>query len=386
MAAASVPPQPESPSPEATTRPKANRVTQPRPEPLYRLLTKCPQEWLILVVRGGELHKIIHAVDGWEVNLEHQFFKLPAGRTREVSALRAASGYEFVGIPPFQGIFVYKFAWNKYWRVRANGAETPQYTVIAHDEDLIYITPFEAQYPLVYGGIDVISQDRAQNADESLIPITLTITVRVRMLQPKVALMTNTDWFGQVLTPNVQKAAKEFAGDKDYNWMIREARRGGSQQFARQFMSAGGGLNQFSRTILTNAGVEITDIGIADVQPNKAFEDALLAQAIAERTARTKIAEAEGLKQAKILEGEAEKAYQKLVGEGNAARIIAEAEANMQRIDKTSIHVAGGAGMTAAMLERWREIHGSGLITYVESGTQSNVGILVGTDGRPISS
>lgn len=362
-----------------TTPPQEEKVTR-RPEPKYELFTTCPQEWFIMVVRGEDLHRIIHSVDGWYVDKDFNFKE----GARTYTPLRALFGRELVGIPGIQGIYTYKFAWNKFWRETIDGAETPEYTVQAHEEQLVYITPFEAQYPLQFGGIEVLSskEDAAntQTKEEALIPITITITVRVRMIRPKIALMQNTDWFGQVLSPNIQKAVKDYMGDKYYDEVIRRARNGVSNDFADQFMRG-----EIPQLILNEAGVAIVSIGITDIKPNKQFEDALLAQAIAERAANAAVAKAEGEKKVKILQGQAEKEYAKLVGEGNAAKIIAEVEAEQKRIEQNILFATGGPGANAAMLEKWRLMAKSGLTTYVEGGSSATASILVGPNGRPIA-
>lgn len=363
-----------------------------KPKPLYdRWFTTCPQDWFIMVVRGEDLHKIIHSVKGWYVDEKFRFQpedRRDPNKTRYYTPLRVALGHEFVGIPGIQGIYVYKFAWNKYWRKSIKNPETgeveqiPEYTVKAHDEENVFITPFNSQYPLQYGGIEVLSSDRNKNDEEALIPITLTITVRLRMRKPQVALMENTDWFGQVLSPSIQKAAKEFSGNRFYDQMIKEAKEKVSGEFADTFMK--GGLGSVKANILKEAGVEITSIGITDIKPNEEFEKALLNQAIAEREAKAKIAKAEGDKRVRILAGEAEKEYERLVGEGKAARILAEAEADRERILKTVLTATGGPGPEAAKLERYREMRQAGLLSYSEGGGPSGATILVGADGKPL--
>ena len=302
--------------------------------------------------------------------------------------MRIFTGREFVGIPGIQGMFVYKFAWNKFWRKPApTGEEMPEYSVQAHEQENVYITPFEAQYPLMYGGIEVLDSQPTttqKNQKPALIPITFTITVRVRMLKPKIALMQNVDWFGQVLAPYIQKSVKEFAGKKNYDQIIRDDKGKVSKDFRNLFLPQGGSLNRIQKQILDDAGVEITDIEITDIKPNQVFEDALLAQAVAERTARAKIAEAEGAKQVKILAGEAEKEYLSLVGEGKAAATLAQIEADMARIEKTILKTAGGPGAAAAELEKWHKMQDSKLTAYFGGGSNATPSIIIGATGQPL--
>ena len=206
------------------------------------------------------------------------------------------------------------------------------------------------------------------------------------MRKPKIALMRNVDWFGQVLVPYIQKSIKEFAGKKNYDQIIQDEKGKVSREFKNLFISPGGSLNQIQRQIMEDAGVEITDIEITDIKPNEEFEAALLAQAVAERMARAKIAEAEGAKKVKILAGEAEKEYERLVGEGKAAATLAQADAELVRIQKTILSTTGGPGTAAAILEKWHQMRGSGLTTYVEGGSdRGSVGILVGANGKPLA-
>lgn len=348
--------------------------SRPRPEPLYTLFTTIPQDWFAVVVRGEDFHRVIHGIKGWYVDENGEFQREDPNNLDKqnlISPIRAMLGREFVGIPPIQGILVYKFAWNKFWRKEEGGNATPEYTVQAHDREEVYLTPFESQYPLIYSGIDVISTDRPDNQEEVLISIGVTVTVRVRIRNPRVALCTNTDWFGQVLTPNIQRAVKEFAGDKTYDWMIREAKSRGSKDFSEQFMSSSTDPDSFYNRILRDAGVEVVDIGITDIAPNKAYQDALDKQAEAERAAKATVVTAEGKKKARILEGQGDSEYEKLVGEGKKAAFEA---------------VASSIGrQNVPDYIKWEGLKGSKLTYYAESGVGNAAGIVIGLDGKPSS-
>src|SRR3989338_4419779 len=119
------------------------------PRPKYKFFTDCPQDWFILVVRGGDLYKVIHSVKGWYVDENHEFQLEDDVNKNFVTPFRELTGYQFVGIPPFQGMKVVKFAWNKHWRADPN---SPVYEVTAHAPELVYVFPFESQYPLKFPG------------------------------------------------------------------------------------------------------------------------------------------------------------------------------------------------------------------------------------------
>jgi len=361
-------------------------INEPRPEPLYRWFTSVPENWFVLVVRGGDLHKIIHGVDGWYVDENFEFKKedLDENRIDIVSPIRAMFGREFVGIPGIQGLYRYKFAWNRYWRkTDKEGNETPEYDVQAHDTEIIYFTPFESQYPLTFSGIEVRAKgenNKKENGDdfvpvtkseEALVPITVVITVRVRMIRPKIALMTNVDWLGGVLTPNLQKGIKNFVGEKTYDDLIRGSKSDITRELIVYIMGTEEVPSEFRQDVLKNAGVEIIDIGVTDIKPNQEFEKSFLDLAKAQRDALSGITKAEGKKREAELEGQ-----------GEAAKILAIAEAEKNRIEITTLLAAGGPGVNATTIEKWRQIHGSGVITYVEAGTSAS--ILVGTNGKPV--
>jgi len=353
--------------------------TGPRPNPSYMWFTSVPQKWFALIVRGGDLHRIIHGVKGWYVD-EFEFKKEDDIHKNIISLLRFLLGREFVGVPKIQGLYRYKFAWNKFWRKAEGDKETPEYDVQAHDPENIIFTPFESQYPLVFGGIEVSAKKRGTGAienteEEALIPVTFVITVRVRMIRPETALMTNVDWLGGVLVPNLQKGIKNFAGNKTYDELIRGGMGKMTEQLAEYMMGPDENHpSDFRKAVLRDAGVDIIDVGVTDIKPNEEFEKALLDLAKAQRDALAVIAKAEGDKKKSMLEGE-----------GEAAKILSIAEAEAERIRKTTLQVAGGPGANATTIEKWRQIHGSGLTTYMEAGAGVQASILVGPSGKPVN-
>ncbi len=334
------------------------------PRPRYQLFTDCPQDWFLVVVRGGDIHKIVHSVKGWRVNEEFEFVTEDATNKNLITPLRALTGYEFVGVPGFQGLKVIKFAWNKYWRTDEN---SPIYGVVAHDPQLVYVFPFESQYPLTYEGIDTVAQNRIKPEELSLVAVTFVVTVRVRMLRPRIALATNIDWFGGVLIPKLQGVLKDFAGEKSYDELIRGARKTVTQELEEFVMGTNQTPSKFREKILQTAGVDIIDFSLVDIKPNKAFEDAQNELASEQRKASGVIVTAEAAKQAKILEGEGLEAYEAAIGRGKATAIKAIREA---------------AGSDSETYFKWDGMKSSKLGTYAE-GT-SKASILVGPDGRPI--
>jgi regulator of protease activity HflC (stomatin/prohibitin superfamily) len=183
--------------------------------------------------------------------------------------------------------------------------------------------------------------------------------------------MLNYDWFGNVLTPNIQKAIKDFAGDKNYDDLITQSTGSVSDQFTQHIMGHAPA-STFRRDILTHGGVDIIDAGVTDIRPNEEFERALKELANAQIQAESTVVSAEARKRAAILDGE-----------GEAEKIKAIARAEEERLDRTTFRTAR-EGERATNLERWRHLSNSKLTTYFESGAPT--GILVGTDGKPISS
>ncbi len=356
---------------DATAAPKF--VDSPRPDPLYRWFTPVPQNWLALVVRGGDLVRVIHGVKDWYVDENFHFQPNKDGKEEIFSITRTALGLEFVGVPKLQGLHRYKFSWNKYWRT-ADGVElAPQ----AHEAEYIVFTPFDSQYPLVFSGIEVSAKDKNSDDEEALIPIGITVTIRIRMRRPEVALMTNTDWLGGVVTPSILRAIKNFVGEETYDSMVRGSKGGVEKKF-RAYIKG----QDVGTEILRDGGVEVIEISITDIKPNPEFEKALVDLAVAQRDAQKTITTAEAQKKATILKAEGEKRAAELQGEGEAAAIIAKAQADAERIRLTTLLVAGRAGGDASMIEKWRSISSSNITTMLEAGAQG--GILIGPDGKPL--
>jgi hypothetical protein len=354
----------------------------PKPRPEYMWITSVPQDWFALIVRGGDLHRIIHGVKGWYVDDSNIFRPEDTIHKNVISAFRAVSGREFVGIPRVQGLYVYKFAWNKYWRKKEGEKEIATYEIQAHDSENIIFTPFESQYPILYEGIEVISKGMDVASGAPLIPIGFEVTVRVRMTNPRQALMRNVDWFGNVLVPDIQTGIKNFAGEKTYEQLIKGSKEGVAAEFITYMMGSDDDPSPFRSNVFARAGVEIIDIGVTNIIPNKDYEEALVNLGKAQQDAQSEIAKAEGEKQSTILKAEAQKQADILTGQGEAAKILSIAEAESKRIDLTTLKVAGGYGDNATTIEKFRQIHGSGLTTYIEDGAKTSV--LVGTNGKPV--
>jgi regulator of protease activity HflC (stomatin/prohibitin superfamily) len=351
------------------TRDDAQLEGRPRPKPLYKWFTTCPTDWFIVVVRGEDIRKVIHSVKGWYVDENFEFQPEDRFHRNSITPERHYLGREFVGIPKIQGIYQYKFAWNKYWRSEEAGRAKPVYEIQAHKAEYVYITPFEAQYPLKFEGIEVIAKND-EDEDEVYVGVGFELTVRLRMRRPRIALMRNYDWFGQVLTPTIQRGIKDFVGDKTYDELIRASREGVAESLVQYLMGTDNDPSRFRQDLLRNGGVELIEIAITDIIPNQEFEKSLSVLA-------TKQRDAQGI----IVIAEANKRAAELEGEGEASKIRSIAAADEERIEKTVLAIAR-AGNAAVQLEKYRNLRGSGIVTLVEAGAQTPV--LVGADGKPI--
>ncbi len=352
------------------------QITEPNRTTLTRVFTEVPTDWFILVVRGGDAVKIIEAVKGWYADEDLIFRPETEDRRAKISPIRALLGYEFVGIPPFQRILAYQFTWNKYWRdTDKTGKQIAEYSIVPHDPHFIYMTPFWASYPLMFGGVEVKDEEveMGNKKKKPLIPITISINTRVRMIRPVTAIMSNTDWFGQVLTPTIQQALKEFAGTKTYENFVVDARDKLSEEFSKEFMSGNGRYHSFHDQILEDAGVEIVNIGITDIKGHEEYEKGLRDLAISKAQKEKKIVDAEGDKDAEIIRSE---------GSAKAMNNLSKAEA--RRLRKTTLATTGGPGAAAAGLEQFRYVRDSKLNTFVNNSGTTPTSILVGPNGRPI--
>ncbi len=325
--------------------------------PKYSLFTTCPQERFILIVRGEKLRRIIHNVRGWGVNEDFVFVKdtgdrQPIGFFDELC--QDQLGYHFVGVPPFQGMYRYKFSWSKY-QIDDGDAS---HSVIAHAPEIIYITPFESQYALPFKGIEMRGEVRDPDAKQPLIPIGFELTFRVRIVRPMIALMQNRgDWFGGALVPRLQAELKDFCGDFTYENMVREARKSISKDFTDYIIGKQGNVSDFRRLLEEQVGVDILHISISGITPNKEYEAANIRRAEAERDADVERTRAQAERDATITIAEGKKRELILLGEGESSRITAEKNA---------------AGENYKDLLRQRMVGGK-LTTLVEGGANTSL-------------
>lgn len=338
---------------KAISQQEENRI-----RPKYSFFTPCPQEHFILVVRGEKLRRIIHNVRDSGVNEDFVFVKnikdrQPIGFFDELC--QDQLGYHFVGVPPFQGMYQYKFTWYKY-QIQTGG--NASHGITAHEPEIIYITPIESQYALPFEGIEVRGEVRDKNAKEPLIPVGFELTFRVRIVRPMIALMQNRgDWFGGALVPRLQAELKDFCGTFTYEELVRDARNSVSKKFTEYIIGEQGNMSDFRKLLEEQVGVDILHISISGITPNKEYEAANIRRAEAERNADIARTQAEGEKDATIIIAEGKKQEAILLGEGESSRITAEKNA---------------AGEYYRDLLRQRMVGGK-LVTLVEGGANTSL-------------
>lgn len=362
-------------APQAVTIP----VGTTYPVNYNHVFVKCPESHMILVVRGGGLHKIIHEIDGWDHDDDFRFFNgtyLDENlRPRTLSLITGVArelGYHFVGIPPFQGIYQYPHEWIKFGRINP---DSPEMGLIPHRKELIFITPWEYQYGMEFKDMEVGGEKVKVGKEKKarLLSISFELSVRTRMVNPKQALMTNKDWFA-VLTAFMQTLLKNFVGTKSYGELITKAKA--KDKLSEEFFKY---VQENDQRIIDTVGVHVYEALILSVTPDKEYQKAIDQVAIEEEKARQLIVATDAQVTSK----------QKLADVGfyerqkEAEGIEAIAAADKRRIEQTTLVIAGAPGVTAAQVEKWRQIHGSGLATYVEAGAGAGV-VITPSPGQPV--
>lgn len=372
-------------------------VGKPKPDPLYTWFTTCPTDWLALLVKGEDLVNIVHSVIGYYADDNFEFQKENPNdpeKQNVVSLIRALTGREFVGIQPLHitGLYRYKSNWNKF-RTKQQGEDNiPVQVVQEHGEEIITFTPFVHQYPLVFPGVEVLGTDMEGNGEKPLIPITFIITIRVRMLRPRVALMQNVEWLGNVVTPEIRQFLKSWAPNYSYDELFggrskdsasqttgqkatTETRRNISREFREFFLGTplSSDKTKIERSaarckILAQAGVDLISIDVVDIVPNEEFEKALLEKATAYIKAEAGVITANGKRREREYEGQGEESFNAAVGRGKKSALEAIAEAIGR--DKMNDFI------------KWDSLGNSKITTYAEGGSKI-AGIIVGADGKP---
>lgn len=290
------------------------------------LFTECPQDKFMLVVRGGRLVKVIHEVPGWKVNDNFEFEELPAGERIIPYPWQGWFGLHFVGGIPFfnfQRIHNHEFSWNRYGQ-RQGQADAG---FINHDKETIFIEYFEFQYAMRFKDLEVGGDTSTQvsgtdKREGALIPITFEITLRTRMLRPRVAIMLNHDWLGGVLQPKIQQILLEFAGARGYEEIIRGSQTSdGVRDISRGFSEFVLNNKDFEKEVLDQVGVKLIDVGIIDVIPDEEYNQAILAVAKAEKAKEQQTIEAQGYQAAEMIKAATDRDATVMRAEGDAARI-----------------------------------------------------------------
>ena len=372
------------------TPPQTTVVDSPKPRPRYTLLSTCPTGWLALVVRGEDLIRVLHSVPKHIVNDDFEF--IPDDTTAEegddVLSLRNLTGREFIGFPFLRltGLHRFNHQWSRFWpKLDADGAQV--YEVQAHERQTLTFAPFISQYPLVFPGVEVIGSAVAPAADKAagaetdptsqrpLIPVTFTLTIRLKMIRPRMALMENTDALGNVLIPKIRAFLKAYAAQRSYDELFRSSGQFSvvtvTQEFRNYFLATGNAPGTIRGEILDHTGYQLDDIQVVDIKPLGEYEQTLLNLAKAHVDAQKAYVDATGKRRARVEESQ-----------GEATAITNVAAADALRIQQTIIAAAGGAGPNAIAALIWDMIRQSNLTTLGGQG----LGIIVDPNsGRPMN-
>lgn len=378
------------PDPKETTSQTPPTESRPKPAPLYKWVTTCPTDWFVLRVRGEDLVGITHSVVGYRIDDNFEFEKLLTDEPNIISPFRLLTGRDFIGIKPLRrtGLYRYKSNWNKFRTKQQGDDNIPVQVVQEHGEEIVTFIPFVSQYPLVFPGVEVIGTEVEGTGKRPLIPVTFIITVRVRMLKPRISVMQNVDWLGNVVTVEIRQFLKTWAAGRSYDELFRgsDVQQAGGQRIGaqvrtnitREFREFFLGTRLVDdptkmlrsparRKILEQGGVDLISIDVVDIVPDKEFEASLLKQAKTRIDAETGVIAAEGKRREREQQGLGEEAYEASVGKGRAAGIEA---------------IKKAAGADAETYLKWFQLQNTNLTTYVEAGARAS--IIVGPDGKPI--
>lgn len=363
---------------QAAARPEA-KETLPNPDPRYDLLAPVPQEWFRLKVTGQDLVGVIHGVKDWYVNDDFEFRRETKDIKNIASPIRMITGREFIGIPQFRrtGIYRKRWQWGTYFPKAEGEKGDPEYQPKMHEKEIISTFPFVSNYPLIFSEVDVQGRsDKDQNFKDEppMTQIVFKTIVRVRMLRPRIALMQNTDWLGAGMSQMVRGALTDFVREKTYDDLVRKKGDFNSptSEFRQKFVGTrttdGTRIvrSDLNRSILSQYGVEITDLNVVDINANEEFEKQLRELANADIMAEILLRNARAKKGERTLQGEAEEAY-----------IRSTANALKDRLNMLRDSLGGDLASLRAV-EYAYALRDSKLTTLAGQG----IGLVIGADGQ----
>lgn len=166
-----------------------------------------------VVTRGGTPYKFLLRWQGWHFATQEEIdnpqstqalrcWDIVLTKEEKPAAFwrRLFGGLEFVGIPPWQEIFVYHFKWS---HLHEDG------TIHTHDEWLDY----------AYAMWDIYAIEMKSVEDKNGMPLSITLIIPMRIVNPYEALFEVGRWLPMV-TGLLQSPLRRFIGQFSYQELL----------------------------------------------------------------------------------------------------------------------------------------------------------------------
>jgi hypothetical protein len=287
-----------------------------------------------IIRRGGVVVKFFGKIKDHKIDEETGEITELIGYKQPIGFWGEKFGVRWIGLPPWNSIYHYKFKWNKWSRLPGK----TEYEIIPRDEtvDSVY---FRAPYALLLK--DLESSDR--------LSITAEVLFTFKMKNVRTAMFLTNDWLANASAEGTA-ANRDFFGARDYNKLVimqNEIKSEGTVVHGEvsEFVTAMKSLNDDTfgnESLAKKFGVLVDDASLLSIEigePKGELAKATHEKYVAERNAeKTKT------------DAEAEAGRITTIATAEAAKIVTEATAEAEKIRMIGIQTANALGLSYSAL------------------------------------
>jgi len=157
--------------------------------------TIVPEGQIKVVMRSGRAVKYLANIKDHSIELDNG--KISDTATDHTGVLNEILGVYWIGVPPFNQIYTYRFRWNK-WDMEE---EKTMYDLVKKDEDISWLL-YRAPYAMKMEGVET----------KERIPLNLVFVITVSVVNAEKVLFKTSNWLTNV-TAAVTSAVRDFVGN-----------------------------------------------------------------------------------------------------------------------------------------------------------------------------
>lgn len=331
------------------------------------------------LIRGASFHRAVINIAGRTINrMTNDIVALPPGKKDpNLTWFNRLFGLYFVGIPPFQSVFGYKFKWPKI--DLSEDEKSSRGFHIQVREEMVYSLFFSYAYPMVSTATEI----------QGNVPYDIDVVATIEVVNPEKALfkvLPSGQWLTRAQAMTLD-AVRRYASTRTVD-ELREnvsssssgtgSKKGAKSDFESTILGIVNGTATKPGKLIEQVGVKIASINMISIQVHDPTGDgklaaALTAQVVAQEQAKATVAEAEGYAKSTGLRADADAGRINKIAEADAKRVTSV-------IGEASKYPGGTAVLATESMER--AISNSKAQTLVLGGNPSST-IMVPTTTGP---